>query len=118
MPILDSFKLKGYDLEPVYALWVPPPPSFTGSPTQNVDEWLAVIKAGCTERNVPREYWHKVAQRYMAPKAKARLDELKAVMKQVHGGRYRWNWDKYKIAMRNMGCEYFFSLCEWGFNVC
>jgi len=26
-------------------------------------------------------------------------------MAKVHGGKYRWNWKKFKIAMRNMGCE-------------
>ncbi|KAF9025408.1 hypothetical protein BDZ89DRAFT_1102271 [Hymenopellis radicata] len=100
MPILESFKLKPYDLEPLFAIWVPPPPTFTGA--QPVDEWLTQIRTGCTERNVPREYWHKVAQHYIGPKAKKRLDELKAVMTKVHGAKYRWNWDKYKIAMRNM----------------
>jgi hypothetical protein len=48
-----------------------------------------------------------------------RLNELKAVMAKVNGGNYRWNWDKFKIAMRNMGCELFFwllSLRPW-FNI-
>ncbi len=105
MSILGSFKLKPYDLGPLFAIWIPPPPTFTGA--QPVDEWLAQIRTGCTERKVPREYWHKVAQHYMSPKAKARLDELKLVMTKVHGGKYRWNWEKYKIAMRNMGCASF-----------
>ncbi|KAJ3742923.1 hypothetical protein DFH05DRAFT_1265235 [Lentinula detonsa] len=111
--MLDAFKLKPYDLEPVYASW-PDAPMFYGSLPNDgkhpkntkdipVDEWLRVIKEGCVERNVPKEYWHKVAQHYMGEKAKGRLDELKAVMAKVHGGNYRWNWEKFKIAMRNMG---------------
>ncbi|KAJ3821617.1 hypothetical protein F5880DRAFT_1485764 [Lentinula raphanica] len=111
--MLDAFKLKPYDLEPVYASW-PDAPVFYGSLPNDgkhpknvkdmpVDEWLKKIKEGCVERNVPKEYWHKVAQHYMGEKAKGRLDELKAVMAKVHGGNYRWNWEKFKIAMRNMG---------------
>lgn len=114
--MLDAFKLKPFDLEPIYASWKDAP-VFYGENSKNtknprkdlpVDEWLEKIKEGCTERNVPKEYWHKVAQRYMGEKAKARLNELKAVMAKVHGGNYRWNWDKFKIAMRNMGCEFYF----------
>ncbi|KAJ4480970.1 hypothetical protein J3R30DRAFT_2384029 [Lentinula aciculospora] len=108
--MLDAFKLKPYDLDPVYASWKDAP-MFYGHDSKNfksprdmpVDEWLKKIKEGCVDRNVPKEYWHKVAQHYMGEKAKARLDELKAVMAKVHGGNYRWNWEKFKIAMRNMG---------------
>ncbi|KIK57509.1 hypothetical protein GYMLUDRAFT_75472 [Collybiopsis luxurians FD-317 M1] len=109
--MLDAFKLKPFDLEPVYASWNDAPIFHGNDGTKNskgpkdlpVDEWLAKIKEGCIERSVPREYWHKVAQHYMGEKAKARLGELKAVMAKVHGGNYRWNWEKFKIAMRNMG---------------
>lgn len=38
------------------------------------------------------------------------MDELKKVMAKVHGGNYRWNWKKFKIAMRNMGCTYYLRL--------
>ncbi|KAF9074446.1 hypothetical protein BDP27DRAFT_1214494 [Rhodocollybia butyracea] len=117
--MLEAFKLKPFDLEPVYASWPDAPvfygnlPNDTGKNSKNavkikdipVDEWLQKMKDGCTERNVPKEYWHKVAQHYMGEKAKARLDELKVVMTKVHGGNYRWNWEKFKIAMRNMGCK-------------
>jgi len=73
MTVLDGFKLKPFDLEPIYASW-PDGPRFVGNPKKdpNVDDWLQQIKAGCVERNVPREYWHKVAQHYMGEKAKAR----------------------------------------------
>lgn len=33
-----------------------------------------------------------------------RLDELKQVIVKVHGGKYRWTWKKFKLAMLNMGC--------------
>lgn len=34
----------------------------------------------------------------------SRLDELKAVIVQVHGGKYRWSWKKFRVAMQSMGC--------------
>ncbi|KAL0579220.1 hypothetical protein V5O48_002782 [Marasmius crinis-equi] len=102
--VLQAFKLKPFELEPIYASWKDGP-RFTGNPQKDppVEEWLKTIKAGCMERNVPKEYWHKVGRHFMDEKARARLDELKSVMAKVHGGNYRWNWEKFKIAMRNMG---------------
>ncbi|KAI8992766.1 hypothetical protein BD414DRAFT_513873 [Trametes punicea] len=104
--MLNAFKIKPFDLEPIYAEWSNPP-RFTGNRKKDppVDEWLKQIKAGCIERKVPREYWHKVAQHYMTDKAKARFDELKLVMKNMHGGKYRWHWKNFKVAMRNMGWD-------------
>ncbi|KAJ7456504.1 hypothetical protein FB451DRAFT_1047871 [Mycena latifolia] len=104
--MLEAFKIKPFDLEPVYAAW-PAGPRFLGDPKKDppVDEWLQEIKGGCIERNVPQEYWHTCAQHFMGDQAKARLVELKKVMAQVHGGRYRWNWKKFKVAMRNMSWD-------------
>ncbi|KAK0462484.1 uncharacterized protein EV420DRAFT_1190473 [Desarmillaria tabescens] len=102
MSVLDAFKLKSYDLEPVYAAWENPPLFSGDGRDESVDDWLKKVKDGCQEKNVPKEYWHKVAQKYMGEKAKARLEELKVVMRKVHGGNYRWNWQKFKIAMRNL----------------
>ena len=34
-----------------------------------------------------------------------RLVELKAVIAKVHGGKYRWTWKKFNVAMESMGCE-------------
>ncbi|KAL4266503.1 hypothetical protein AB1N83_004252 [Pleurotus pulmonarius] len=104
--MLDAFKIKPFDLEPVFASWVDGP-RFTGNPKKDppVDEWLNQIKEGCVQRKVPQEYWHKVGRHFMEPKARARMDELKKVMAKVHGGNYRWNWKKFKIAMRNMGWD-------------
>lgn len=112
--ILGSFKIKPFDLEPIYASWTDAP-KFLGKPKKDppVDEWLKQIKAGCIERKIPQEYWPKVAQHYMGDKAKARLNELKAVMEKVHGGKYKCTWKKYKIAMRNMGCEWDFLLSTY-----
>jgi hypothetical protein len=103
--IVAAFKIKEFDLEPVYASWKNPP-TFYGIPTKDpsVDYWLAEIKAGCMERKVPKEYWHKVAQHNLGPQAKGRFDELKVVLAKIHGGKYRWNWKRFKVAMRNMGC--------------
>ncbi|KAF7367340.1 hypothetical protein MSAN_00796400 [Mycena sanguinolenta] len=91
--MLDTFKIKPFDLEPVYAAWTPGP-RFLGDPKKDspVDDWLEEIKKGCTNHNVPKEYWHT-------------LVELKKVMAQVHGGHYRWNWKKFKVAMRNMSWD-------------
>ncbi|KAF8056028.1 hypothetical protein FPV67DRAFT_1457408 [Lyophyllum atratum] len=102
--MLDAFKIKPYDLETVYANWTDGP-IFKGSAKKDmpVDEWLDKIEAGCRERKIPEEYWYKVAQHFLGPKAKARLDELKAVIVQVHGGKYRWSWKKFRIAMQSMG---------------
>ncbi|KAH7919462.1 hypothetical protein BV22DRAFT_1051032 [Leucogyrophana mollusca] len=104
--MLDAFKIKEFDLQPVYDSWTNPP-MFIGDPKKDmpVDEWLGQIKAGCVERKVPEEYWHKVAQHYMGDKAKARLEELKKIMAKVNGGKYRWSWKKFKIAMDNLGWD-------------
>ncbi|KAJ6569667.1 hypothetical protein B0H19DRAFT_938015 [Mycena capillaripes] len=103
--MLEAFKIKPFDLEPVYAAWTGP--RFLGDPKKDppVDDWLEEIKNGCSQHNVPKEYWHTCAQHFMGDKAKARLTELKKVMQQVHGGQYRWNWKKFKVAMRNMSCH-------------
>jgi len=102
--MLDAFKIKPFDLQPIYAEWTGGP-IFSGNPKKDlpVDEWLDQIKAGCIERGVPEEYWYKVAQHFMGPKAKARLNELKQIIVKVHGGKYRWTWKKFRVAMQNMG---------------
>ncbi|KAF9007025.1 hypothetical protein BDQ17DRAFT_1389159 [Cyathus striatus] len=101
--MLDVFKIKPFELEPVFASWKDAP-QFNGNPKDlPVDDWLEKIRLGCIERHVPEEYWYKVAQHYMGPKAKARLEELKQVVAKVHGGNYRWTWKKFKVAMQNMG---------------
>ncbi|CAK5264647.1 unnamed protein product [Mycena citricolor] len=106
MPVLDAFKIKPFDLEPVYAAWTPGP-TFTGDPKKDapVDDWLQQVKEGCISHGVPQEYWHTCGQHFMGDKARARLTELKKVMAQVHGGQYRWNWKKFKVAMRNMSWD-------------
>jgi hypothetical protein len=35
-----------------------------------------------------------------------RFDEVKKVIVTVNGGKYCWNWKKFKVAMTNMGCEF------------
>lgn len=104
--MLDAFKIKPFDLEPIYADWKDAP-RFLGNSKKDppVEAWMEQIKAGCVERKVPDEYWHKVAQHYMGNLAKARLDEVKKVMTQVQGGKFRWTWKKYKVAMTSMSCE-------------
>jgi len=101
--VLDAFKIKAFDLEPIYASWADAP-RFSGNSKKDppVEGWMEQIKAGCIERKVPEEYWHKVAQHYMGEAAKARLDEVKKVMSQVQGGKYRWTWKKFKVAMTSM----------------
>lgn len=102
--MLGAFKIKPYDLEPVFATWTEGP-IFDGNPKTDmpVEDWLDLIKAECEARKIPEEYWYKVAQHFMGPAAKARLNELKAVIAKVHGGRYRWTWKKFRVAMQSMG---------------
>ncbi|KZT05065.1 uncharacterized protein LAESUDRAFT_702632 [Laetiporus sulphureus 93-53] len=104
--MLDAFKIQPFDLQPVFASWKDAP-RFLGKPKRDppVDEWLAQIKAGCVERKVPKEYWHKVGQHYLGDKAQARLEGVKLVMQNMHGGRFRWNWKSFKTAMCNMGWD-------------
>lgn len=137
--MLDAFKLKPFDLEPVYASWTTAP-RFLGDPKKDppVDEWLKEIKEGCLKHNVPQEYWHTYVWPihfglvlilclgalssswgrglkqgdYRLPSGvrnlfnSSRLNELKKVMAQVHGGRYWWNWKKFKVAMNSMSCKF------------
>ena len=112
--LVEAFKIKPFELEPIYSTW-PSAPIFAGNPKRDmpVDDWLKEIKEGCLARKVPKEYWHKVGQHYLGPNAKARFDELKAVMKNMHGGRYNWNWKRFKVAMRNMGCKFRFGLSRY-----
>ncbi|KAJ3506815.1 hypothetical protein NLJ89_g6653 [Agrocybe chaxingu] len=102
--VLNAFKMKEFNLEPIFEEWKDGP-VFTGNPKKDlpVEEWLEKIREGCVQRGVPEEYWYKVAQHFMGPKAKARLDQLKQVIAKVHGGKYRWTWKKFKVAMMNMG---------------
>ncbi|KAH9837645.1 uncharacterized protein C8Q71DRAFT_554406 [Rhodofomes roseus] len=106
MSVLDAFKIKPFDLAPVFVSWSDAP-RFLGNPRKDppVNDWLAQIKAGCIERKVPKDYWHKVGQHYLGEKARKRLDEVKLVMKNMHGGKYKWNWKSFKTAMRNMGWD-------------
>ncbi|KAJ7599946.1 hypothetical protein C8J56DRAFT_909215 [Mycena floridula] len=111
--VLDAFKLKSLDLEPIFAKWKEndqSPAVFTGNSKTGpaLDEWLAKIKQVCEREKIPVQYWHRVAQHYMGAEAQRRLDEIKRVMTTVHGGKYRWTWTNFKIAMRNMG---------WNLNV-
>ena len=71
--MLNAFKIKLFDLQPIYAEWTDGP-FFTGNPKKDlpVEEWLDTIKAGCIAQGVTEEYWYKVAQHFMGPKAKAR----------------------------------------------
>ncbi|KAG5637441.1 hypothetical protein H0H81_004550 [Sphagnurus paluster] len=71
--MLGAFKIKPYDLEPVFATWTEGP-IFDGNPKTDmpVEDWLDLIKAECEARKIPEEYWYKVAQHFMGPAAKAR----------------------------------------------
>ncbi|KAI0027608.1 hypothetical protein K488DRAFT_60992 [Vararia minispora EC-137] len=104
--VLDAFKLQEFDIEPVLSSWTDAP-RFLGDLSKDppVDEWLDALKAGCQQREVPRDYWPKVGQALLGPRARKRFDELKAVLRQMHGGKYRWDWKKFKVAMRNMGWD-------------
>ena len=92
----------------------PGPPAFKGAGKKDpvVDAWLDDIKAKCTERKIPKDFWHLVGQRSLGSKAKARFNEVDQVMLKMHDGKYKWNWKRFKVAMKNMGCKWnplFFS---------
>ncbi|KAL6307347.1 hypothetical protein BKA93DRAFT_727632 [Sparassis latifolia] len=104
--MLDAFRIQPFDLEPVLASWADPP-RFLGKPKKDlpVNDWLAQIKAGCIVRKVPKECWQRVGEHFLGDKAKARFEEVKLVMQNMHGGKYKWNWKNFKVAMRNMGWD-------------
>lgn len=101
--MLDMFKLKPYDLNALYTEWADGP-MFYGDSKKDlpVQAWMDQIRAGCVERKVPEQCWHKVAQHYMGPMAKSRLEEVKKVMAQVQGAKYKWDWKKFRVAMTSM----------------
>ena len=70
--MLNAFKIKEFNLQPVYEGWKDGPVFDGNTKGLSVEEWLDKIKDGCVERSVPEEYWYKVAQHFMGPKAKAR----------------------------------------------
>ena len=74
--MLEAFKAKPYDLAAVYASW-PNPPIFQGNPDEDPLIWLAAIKAGCVERKVPKEHWHRVAKGGSREDACAERDNLR-----------------------------------------
>ena len=115
--LLDAFKIKPLDLEPIFEQWKDAP-VFQGKPKKDMplDDWLEAIRAGCVERKIPRDYWHKVGYHYLGKNARARMDEVKRVMRNMHGGKYKWNWKTFKVAMHNMGCKLKLRskpICSW-----
>lgn len=99
---------KPFDFEAAMAEWKNPgPPVFKGVGKKDpvVDAWLDDIKAKCSERKIPKDYWHLVGQRGLGTKAKARFNEVDQVMLKMHDGKYKWNWKKFKVAMKNMGWD-------------
>ena len=100
---------KPFDFEATMAEWKNPgPPAFKGIGKKDpvVDAWLDDIKAKCTERKIPKDFWHLVGQRSLGSKAKARFNEVDQVMLKMHDGKYKWNWKRFKVAMKNMGCKW------------
>ena len=95
---------RAYDLQPVYDGWTDAP-TFDGQKPSakkgrlGVDAWLDAIQEGCIARKVPKTLWHDVAQHYMGQYASARLLEVQKVLIQLHGGRFSWNWERFRTAM-------------------
>lgn len=71
--MFNAFKIKELDLQPVFEEWNYGP-IFNGNTKKDlpVEVWLDKIQEGCEKRGIPEEYWYKVAQHFLGPKAKAR----------------------------------------------
>ncbi|KAJ3538387.1 hypothetical protein NM688_g6527 [Phlebia brevispora] len=98
---------KPYDLEALYVAWTDGPVFDGKKPLLkkaklDVGTWLDQIEAGCRERKVPADVWHKVAQHFMGKNATARLCEVEKVLTHLHGGKFRWDWKKFKMAMASI----------------
>lgn len=109
--LLNNLNLlnKTFDVDALYATWTTDAPVFKGGPKDDPVAWLSDIKAGMRAHKVPKEHWPRVAHHYMAPKPKARIDELGRVLQQMTGKQNVWDWKRFKVAVQNIGCEYFFQ---------
>ena len=106
--MLDALK-KPYNLEAVYTSW-PDAPRYNGKSKEDPTIWLAAVKAGCKERKVPKEFWHRVGMHFMGCRPRERLDQLETIMQQMTNRKNVWNWKKFKVAVQNLGCMY---ACVW-----
>ena len=114
MSVLLSVFNKPFDVETVYTSWHDAP-VFRGKPRHDgpVDVWLERIKDGCKERKVPKSMWHLVGEHYLHSKAKKRFNAVQSVMANRYGGKYTWDWKRFKIAISNMQCEYLsLAVCD------
>jgi len=120
--MLDAFRMKAFDLQPIYEGWQDGP-YFTGNPEDiSVGEWLDKIKEGCIKYGVPEGYWYRVAQHFMGPAAikrpvellfqtsgnltvPHRLEKLKHRNSQIHGREHRWTWKEF-LDVLDMGCMF------------
>jgi hypothetical protein len=107
MSILSIFdKPKPFDVPAFVESWTDAP-RFLGKKKVDppVATWLDAVRAGCVERKVPEKHHVAVARALLGDKALARLQEFELVLASMKGGEYKWDWDKFKLAMTNMGCE-------------
>ena len=102
--MLDVLK-KPYNLEAVYAPW-PEANRYKGKSKEDPTPWCAAVKAGCKERKVPKEFWHRVGMHFMGRRPRERLDQLETIMQQMTSRKNVWNWKKFKVAVLNLGCMY------------
>lgn len=114
--MFDALKPKPYDFEPVYVSW-PDAPRYNGDSKEDPAVWLEAIKAGCKERKVPKDYWHRVGMHYMGRRPRERLDQLGTVMQQMTNQKNVWNWKKFKIAVQNLGCMSHHSFRTFSFPI-
>ncbi|KAI0776627.1 hypothetical protein BD413DRAFT_521402, partial [Trametes elegans] len=88
-----------------------PVPEFRGKPKRKddltADAWLTRVEKGSTARNVPKVHWPAVAKHFMVKKARARVLEVEKVMRALHGAQWDWCWKNFRVAVLNMGCEFF-----------
>ena len=118
---------KPFDLAAALESWStsapdhPAVPEFKGKPKRKDDPtaeaWLNLIESGCTARRVPKAHWPDVAKHCMGKKPRGRVAEVEKVMRALHGEQWAWTWKNFRVAVLNMGCEYYSVIISSGRRV-
>jgi hypothetical protein len=69
-------------------------PTFKGNPEEDVRRWIAEMRAGLTQRNVPRALWVGVAVNFLGEEPRAVLDGVQQTMKNAKLND-QWDFDRF-----------------------